>query len=63
MNPSVMKIDWTTFATTKGRQVYASVLGMNHIPLNALNYGTGFVIGWDRWSDGDIAFIGRLFLP
>lgn len=52
-----MKINWDK-PLTKGRQVYARLLdgrgGMFHV-----NYETGFLVGWDRWSDGGICFESR----
>lgn len=55
-----MKINWDGFATTKGRQAYAWTLGVNEI--RNINYeGGGFVIGWDKWSDGRISLSPGLF--
>lgn len=60
-----MKIDWAGFATTKGQQVYAGALGMNRMV--GINYKSGFLVGWDQWSDGDWStwdgLSGQLFLP
>lgn len=58
-----MKIRWAGFATTKGRQVYASTLDVNYIPNHAINYNSGFLIGWDRWSDGRFDLAPGLFVP
>lgn len=56
-----MRIDWAGFATTKGRQVYATVLGLNWIPPWAINHQGGFLIGWDRWSDGAVDLAPGIF--
>lgn len=55
-----MKIDWSTFATTKGRQVYSWTLGFNSY---SPNYEGGFLVGWDEWSDGRIVLSPGLFVP
>lgn len=47
-----MTIDWA-IPWTKGRQVYASTLGDG--VFGNVNYDGGFLIGWDRWSDGRFA--------
>lgn len=55
-----MKIDWSG-PLTKGRQVYASTLGMNFVPQHSINYKGGFLVGWDRWSDGKFDLAPGLF--
>lgn len=52
----MLKIDWRGFGTTKGRMIYATTLGLNFIHLRAINYKTGFIVGWDKWSDGSLDF-------
>lgn len=56
----MIRIDWSG-PLTKGRQVYASVLGINYVPKMAINYDTGFLVGWDRWSDGNFDLAPGLF--
>ena len=48
-----MKINWSG-PLTKGRQVYATTLGFGKF--RGVNYDTGFLIGWDKWSDGHFSF-------
>lgn len=49
----MLKIDWSK-PLTYGRQVYAHTLD-GEGGMHGVNYSGGFIIGWDRWSDGDIA--------
>lgn len=56
-----MRIDWRGFASTKGRPVFSRVLGVNLIPRSSINHDTGFLIGWDRWSDGRFDLTTVLF--
>lgn len=46
-----MKVNWSE-PLTKGRQVYAGVLGSGRVL--DVNYISGFLIGWDRWNDETI---------
>lgn len=56
----MIKINWEGFATTKGRQVYATTIGVG--AFGNINYISGFLIGWDRWSDGNYSLVPNLFL-
>lgn len=47
----MLRIDWSGPLTT-GRQVYAR-FNMGSV-LHMVNYQGGWLVGWDRWSDGRI---------
>lgn len=44
----MIRVDWSG-PWTKGRPVYAGTIAPGR--LGNLNYRSGFLVGWDRWSD------------
>lgn len=54
-----MKIDWSG-PLTKGRQVYCTARSLD--TFRNVNFESGFLIGWDRWSDGKFTLAPRIGL-